>query len=57
MTCKNCTKTTQDQYGNLICVNALSDNCGEWVHEDNSCDKFEDKDQYVKDIGLSMEMQ
>lgn len=45
------------ELGDLWCVNAWSDNCGEFVHEDNSCDKFEDKNQYVKDIGLSMEMQ
>lgn len=46
MVCKNCTKASTNDKGFLVCINVWSDNVGELVGEENSCDRFIDKNEY-----------
>lgn len=55
--CKNCVKSSQDEFGDLICVNADSYHCADFVTREMSCEKFDDGNEYLKNITLAMEMQ
>lgn len=37
-TCVTCHYGKRDDFGDLICVNAKSNNCSDWVCENDTCD-------------------